>query len=142
MLKICINMVPKVRFMRNIWLVNMHLVCVLLISCGDDETANSPGGGPNDGTSSEAVGFITADGVNISAVLRIPEGLIASTPAVILIHSEGKDKSEWVGSSFFNTLIDENFIFLAFDIRLTEVLKVMKVTKKIYWLIPDGLTRI
>jgi len=110
-------MAPKVRFMRSIWFVNMHLVCVLLISCGDDETANLPGGGPNDGTSSEAVGFTTADGINISAVLRIPEGLIEATPAVILIHSEETDKSEWVGSSFSNTLIDENFIFLAYDIR-------------------------
>lgn len=103
--------------MRNTWFVNMHLVCVLLISCGDDETANSSGGGPNDGTSSEVVGFTTADGINISAVLRTPEGLIEATPAVILIHSEETDKSEWVGSSFSNTLIDENFIFLAYDIR-------------------------
>lgn len=63
----------------------------------------------------EKVKFTTDDGFNISAIIGEPEEIDEDLPAVILIHQGGSDKSEW--NSFFEQLVKQNYIVLAYDIR-------------------------
>ncbi len=63
----------------------------------------------------EKITFTTDDGFNISAIIGKPEKIDGDLPAVILIHQGGSDKSEWDG--FFDQLVKQNYIVLAYDIR-------------------------
>lgn len=63
----------------------------------------------------EKVKFTTDDGFNISAIIGKPEKIDDELPAVILIHQGGSNKSEWNG--FFEQLVKQNYIVLAYDIR-------------------------
>ncbi len=63
----------------------------------------------------EKIKFTTDDDFNISAIIGKPESIDDDIPAVILIHQGGSDKSEWYG--FFEQLVKQNYIVLAYDIR-------------------------
>ena len=63
----------------------------------------------------EKITFTTGDGFNISAIIGKPETIDDDLPAVILIHQGGSDKSEW--NNFFDQLVKQNYIVLAYDIR-------------------------
>lgn len=63
----------------------------------------------------ENVEFQTSDNLIIRGTLGKPSNSIRSAPAVILLHQGGSDRNEWSG--FFEQLIAEGYVVLAYDIR-------------------------
>ncbi len=58
----------------------------------------------------------TTDGVKISATLHYPARKRSKkSPAVILIHQGGSDRTEW--DPYVNTLLDSGYITCAYDVR-------------------------
>lgn len=80
------------------------ITCLLLMSTS--VLAQLPG---------EKVSFKAADGLTIKGTLGQPAEVTTALPAVILIHQGGSDRNEWSG--FFEQLIKEGYIVLAYDIR-------------------------
>ena len=63
----------------------------------------------------EHVKFETDDGYSISAIIGKPENIVEDLPGIILIHQGGSSKEEW--GSFFDKLVKQKYIVLAYDVR-------------------------
>ena len=59
----------------------------------------------------------TADGIELSVVLAVPESEAPSLPAVVFIHQGGSSKDEWVRTDLFDDVVRQGWIGLAYDIR-------------------------
>jgi len=63
------------------------------------------------------VSFITKDNIAISASYLTPKNNSKSYPAIILIHQGGSSRQEWLESSIIESLLNEGFVLLAYDVR-------------------------
>lgn len=65
----------------------------------------------------EAISFVTADGINISARVARPHIVDKKIPAVIFIHQGGSSKEEWTSTPLFSQVASHGMLALAYDVR-------------------------
>lgn len=101
--------------MRVPYSIHFLALLVLLSSCGKgDDGVN---GILESRYISTNITFQTADNITIAATLDKPRELNSSVPAVLLIHANGREKSEWKSLNFHGLLKERNYIILSYDIR-------------------------
>jgi len=63
------------------------------------------------------VNFVTQDNVSIVGLYQLPKNQSKKLPLVLFIHQGGSSKKEWVQKTIWQSLVEQGYAVLAFDLR-------------------------
>jgi dienelactone hydrolase len=92
-------------------MIKSSLLLVVLVFFSGNSIAATSDSQPH------SVNFITKDSVNIVGLYQLPDNQANKLPLVLFIHQGGSSKKEWTQQPIWQSMVDQGYAVLAFDLR-------------------------